>query len=154
MRIPLAASLAAAALLAFDAAAQSDDLAGYVGVGFGTVATLDADDAPLTGTDTSLLTGYLKSSKGDIKVLNSDTGVDYDVSTIYGVIVGRVPTEGGISPFAKVGFHRWKIGVAVSSGGRSVSASQTGADLMLGAGVDWARNESWSLRAEYMPPAL
>ena len=57
MRIPLAASLAAAMLLAFDAADQSDDLAGYVGVGFGTVATPDADDAPLTGTDTSLLTG-------------------------------------------------------------------------------------------------
>ena len=59
MRIPLAASLAAAALLAFDAAAQSNDHVGYVGAGIGMVSIPSADDAPWMGTDTSMFAGNI-----------------------------------------------------------------------------------------------
>ena len=167
MRIPLAASLAAAALLAFDAAAQSNDHVGYVGAGIGMVSIPSADDAPWMGTDTSMFAGniyagvsfndfigvevgYLKSTKGDVKASNSDTGLDYDMNTIHGALVGRLPIESGASPFGKIGFHRWKVGASATRDGVTVSLSETGTDLMLGAGIDWAMNESWTLRAEYM----
>ena len=147
--------------------AEAADTAGYVGAGLGMVHIPTADDAPLGGTDTSLLAGslyggvrvnefvaievgYMKSAKGDIKSRNVDTGVDYGVDTLYGAVVAHIPTDGDLTPFAKLGMHRWELDVAAQSGGTRVSVSDDGTDLLLGAGVDWALDDSWSVRAEYM----
>ena len=161
MKFPLASSLAAAAALAFVAGtARAEGSAGYAGLSIGMVYVPTADDI-FTESDTSLTTGniyvgvrftefvgveagYLKSTKGDLKSSIGDTGVDYDASTLHGALVGRIPSEGGIGPFAKVGLHRWKLLHTEQDGKFS------GTDLMLGAGIDWAVGEFWDLRVEYM----
>lgn len=134
----------------------------YIGVSAGMLSIPEADDV-IEGTDTSLFAGgvyggvhvsdrlgvevgYLKSAKGDI----GGTSFDYDVSTLHAALVGRIPTGGDLTPFAKVGFHRWEVGVGVTSGGTTVRASESGIDLMLGGGLEWAAGGSWALRAEYL----
>ena len=165
MKLPLASSLAAAVALAFAAgAAQAEESTGYAGLGLGMVSFPIADDM-FTGTDTSLATGniylggrfneflgieagYLKSTEGDVRNSAGDGLGHYDVNTLYGALVGRIPTGGGITPFAKIGFHRWNIRGDV----RVVGLERTfsGTDLMFGAGIDWMVGESWDVRVEYM----
>ena len=162
MKFPLASLLAAAAALAFAAgAARAEESAGYAGLSIGMVSVPTADDRGLTESDTSLAigniyvgvrlteflgveAGYLKSTKGDLKSSNRDFG-DYDVSTLHGALVGRIPFEGDIGPFAKVGLQRWRYHA-------ERIGKFSGTDLMLGGGIDWAVGDSglWVLRAEYM----
>ena len=167
MKLPLASSLVAAVALAFAAgAARAEESTGYAGLSLGMVSFPTADDRPmLAGTDTSLATGniylggrfneflgieagYLKSAEGDVRNSAGDGLGDYDVNTLYGALVGRIPTGGGITPFAKIGFHRWNIRGNV----RVVGPERTfsGTDLMFGAGIDWMVGESWDVRVEYM----
>ena len=155
------------ALGALSPQAEAADPTGYVGAGLGLVSIPSSDEAPLEGTDTSLFAGsiyggvrlnevvaievgYMKSANGDIKARNVDTGVDYGVSTLYGAVVAQIPTEGELTPFVKLGMHRWDLGVSVESGGVRSSASVDGTDLLFGGGVDFALADSWSIRAEYM----
>ena len=160
MKFPLASLLVAAAALAFAAgAARAEEPAGYAGLSIGMVSVPTADDI-FTESDTSLAigniyvgvrlteflgveAGYLKSTKGDLKSRIGDTGVDYDVSTLHGALVGRIPFEGGIVPFAKVGLQRWRYDA-------EQIGKFSGTDLMLGGGIDWAVGELWDLRLEYM----
>ena len=147
--------------------AQAADPAGYVGLGLGMISIPFADAAPRDGTDTSLLAGslygglrfneifgievgYIKSAKGDIKRRNVDTGVGYGADALYGAVVAHVPTDGALTPFAKVGVHRWELDAVAQSGGVRASVSVDGTDLLLGGGVDWALDDSWSIRAEYV----
>ena len=159
MKFPLASLLVAAAALAFAAgAARAEESAGYAGLSIGMVSVPTADDI-FTESDTSLAigniyvgrrlteflgveAGYLKSTKGDLKSSNRDFG-DYDVSMLHGALVGRIPFEGGIGPFAKVGLQRWRYHA-------ERIGKFSGTDLMLGGGIDWAVGELWVLRAEYM----
>ena len=155
------------ALGALSPQAEAADPIGYVGAGLGLVSIPSADEAPLEGTDTSLFAGsiyggvrlnevvavevgYMKSANGDIKIRNADTGVDYGVDTLYGAVVARIPTDGDLKPFAKLGMHRWDVDVFAESGGRRVSATVDGTDLLLGGGVDLELADSWTIRAEYM----
>lgn len=160
MKFPLVSSLVAAAALAFAAgAARAEGSAGYAGLSIGMVYVPTADDV-FTESDTSLTAGnvyvgmrftelvgveagYLKSTKGDLKSGTGDIGVDYDLSTLHGALVGRIPSEGGIGPFAKVGLHRWKHRA-------EQLGTFSGTDLMLGGGIEWAVGEFWDLRVEYM----
>ena len=159
MKFPLASLLVAAAALAFAAGAvRAEESAGYAGLSIGMVSVPTADDI-FTESDTSLAigniyvgvrlteflgleAGYLKSTKGDLKSSNRDFG-DYDVSTLHGALVGRIPFEGGIGPFAKVGLQRWRYHA-------ERIGKFSGTDLMLGGGIDWAVGELWDLRLEYM----
>lgn len=165
MKSPLAlASLFAALAFAAAGAAQAEEPTGYAGLSIGMVSVPQADDI-FTGSDTSLITGniylggrlnefigveagYLKSSDGDIEDSAGDNLGDYDVNTLHGALVGWFPTEGGVTPFAKIGLHRWKLhGVFQTAG---VALKSDGTDLMLGAGIDWTMGESWGLRVEYL----
>ena len=165
MKSPLAlASLFAALTFSAAGATQAEEPTGYAGLSIGMVSVPQADDFDFfAGSDTSLITGnvylggrlnefigveagYLKSSDGDLK---DSAGVDlgdYDVNTLHGALVGWFPTEGGVTPFAKIGLHRWKLHRIVQGSGRSFD----GTDLMLGAGIDWTMGESWGLRVEYL----
>ena len=162
--IALALAAAGALTLAVAAPAAGHELpSAYIGASAGILSIPEADDET-EGTDTSLFSGgvygglhlsdrfgleagYLKSAKGDV---GRNTGVDYDVSTWHVALVGRVHTSGDLTPFAKVGFHRWEVGVGVTFESTVVRASRSGADLMLGGGLEWAMGESWTCRAEYM----
>ena len=160
-----AVAAAGLALGALPLRAEAADPAGYIGAGLGMVNIPAADNPPVEGTDTSLVAGsiyggvrlneviaievgYMKSAKGDIKIENvSVAGLNYDVDAFYGAVVARIPTDGALTPFAKLGMHRYEIGIAAMSGEvRNID----GTELLLGGGVDWALDESWSLRAEYM----
>ena len=159
------------ALGALPLRAEAADPTGYVGAGLGLVSIPSADGTvdgtSFDGTDTSLFAGsiyggarlnevvaievgYMKSANGDVKIGNVDTGLDYGVTTLYGAVVARIPTDGDLTPFAKLGMHRWDLDVSVESGGERISASIDGTDLLFGGGVDFALAESWSIRAEYM----
>ena len=70
------------------------------------------------------------------------------MSTLHGALVGRIPTGGGITPFAKIGLHRWKLRGDVQVAG--LDRTFSGTDLILGAGIDWMVGESWDVRVEYM----
>lgn len=162
-----AVAAAGLALGALPLRAEAADPAGYIGAGLGMVNIPAADNPPVEGTDTSLVAGsiyggarlneviaievgYMKSGKGDIKIQNVSTGIDYDVDAFYGAVVARIPTDGALTPFAKLGMHRYEIGIVAMSEGVRRSGSIDGTELLLGGGVDWALDESWSLRAEYM----
>lgn len=159
------------ALGALPLRAEAADPIGYVGAGLGLVNSPSADGTvdgtSFDGTDTSLFAGsiyggarlnevvaievgYMKSANGDVKIGNVDTGRDYGVTTLYGAVVARIPTDGDLKPFAKLGMHRWDIDVSVESGGVRSSASVDGTDLLFGGGVDLELAESWTIRAEYM----
>ena len=162
----MAPALAAAFALTFSAAVLADGHASpsaYIGLSAGMLSVPEADD-DIEGTDTSLFSGgvyggvrfsdrlgveagYLKSTKGDV---GRSTGIDYDVNTWHVALIGRVPTSGDPTPFAKVGLHRWEVGVGLTSGSTVLRASNSGTDLMLGGGLEWEVGDSWTSRAEYM----
>ena len=152
------------ALGALPLRAEASDPIGYVGAGLGRVSIPSADGT-VDGTSlfagsiyvgarlnevVAIEVGYMKSANGDVKVENVDTGRDYSVTTLYGAVVARIPTDGDLTPFAKLGMHRWESEGSVETGGVRRSVSIDGTDLMFGGGVDFALADSWSIRAEYM----
>lgn len=161
--------------------AQPLDRPGYVGIGLGT-ATHDSlklfRDAGFQ-TDSSVFAGsiyggyrfhpafaveigYVVTGNGKITASGVEvngTGVnidaDYKVSTIYGAVAGRLVNESRITPFAKLGVHRWsgKVGGTIrnlsATGEVSRTFGNTDTDVMYGAGVDVRLADRWDIRAEW-----
>lgn len=158
--------------------AQPLDRPGYIGIGLGT-ATLDRldifRDAGLQ-TDSSVFAGniyggyrfhpafaveigYVATGNGKItgRISGVEANIDteYKFSAIYGAVAGRLVNESRITPFAKLGVHRWsgKVGGTVRNlqAARELSATldNSDTDVMYGAGVDVRLTDRWDIRAEW-----
>lgn len=68
----------------------------------------------------------------------------FGISGIY-----RLPVNDTITPFAKLGIHRWDAEGTMSSGDASVSVSDDGTDLFYGLGIAVSLSDEVTLRAEY-----
>ena len=161
--------------------AQPLDRPGYIGIGLGTAALDGSDifrDAGLQ-TDSSVFAGniyggyrfhpafaveigYVATGNGKIRGSEIEIGgvevnidAEHKLSTIYGAVAGRLANESRITPFAKLGVHRWsgKVGGTVSNlpATRELSATldNSDTDVMYGAGVDVRLTDRWDIRAEW-----
>ena len=158
--------------------AQPLDRPGYIGIGLGTAALDRLDifrDAGLQ-TDSSVFAGniyggyrfhpafaveigYVATGNGKItgRISGVEANIDaeYKLSTIYGAVAGRLVNESRITPFAKLGVHRWsgKVSATVSNlpATRALSATldNSDTDVMYGAGVDVRLTDRWDIRAEW-----
>ena len=158
--------------------AQPLDRPGYIGIGLGT-ATLDRldifRDVGLQ-TDSSVFAGNIYGgyrfhpafaveigyvATGNGKITGRISGVEaniaeYKLSTIYGAVAGRLVNESRITPFAKLGVHRWsgKVSTTFSNlpatgGVFSATRDTSDTDVMYGAGVDVRLTDRWDIRAEW-----
>ena len=131
----------------------------YVGASLGSA---DANASGVSGDDTSwkIMGGYLFTQhlgiEGSYRDLGSaeqtllTTTVGWDASSMDVFGVGFLPVGEKIDLFAKAGFARLEVDAYVSDpllG--TISTSDTGNELALGAGVDFKIGEKFSFRAEY-----
>lgn len=104
--------------------------------------------------------GYLGPTQGDFTAL--DAGVinnipvaegvtaEYSLWSVSASLIGSIPTGGPVTPFLRVGVHRWESEAEVyRPTGERVDRSRDGLDPLLGAGVEWALSPRWSLRGEW-----
>ena len=157
--------------------AQPLDRPGYIGIGLGTAALDGSDifrDAGLQ-TDSSVFAGNIYGgyrfhpafaveigyvATGNGKITGRISGVEaniaeYKLSTIYGAVAGRLVNESRITPFAKLGVHRWSGKVSATFSNlpatrvSSVTRDTSDTDVMYGAGVDVRLTDRWDIRAEW-----
>ena len=71
-------------------------------------------------------------------------GTSYGVSALV-----RLPIDGKIKPFAKLGFHYWDIDGSISAPVAGATVSEDGKDVLYGVGVEVEANDRLSARVEF-----
>ena len=98
--------------------------------------------------------GVAKLGEGSIKDEIASLTFEHDYSIIAAVVV-RAPLDWPITPFAKVGAHRWSISrdftITANGNTASVSDDDSGFDIMYGVGAqyDFSEESGFSIRAEW-----
>lgn len=105
--------------------------------------------------------GYLGPTQGDFTALDDvvirdvsfgkGMTAEYSFWSVSASLIGSIPTGGPVTPFLRVGVHRWEseLEVYAAGGRRTGGQSIDGFDPFLGAGVEWPLSPRWSLRGEW-----
>lgn len=147
----LAAAMLGAAI-ATPAMAQTGDTGVYAGVGY---TQLDADEVDIGGVTGRLgyrfhpnfgVEGEMTFGLDEDTADNLGTPVDVELDEQWGVYgVGFVPVTENIEVFGRVGYVN--VDAAATVGGFTAGVDEDG--IGYGAGVQWAFNERFALRADY-----
>ena len=91
---------------------------------------------------------------GDVGVAGTDEGeafkFDYEPTSLYAALMGKIPISDSGSLFAKLGVQRWKVDVSGEDiDGSSVKGSVKGTDLLLGLGYRHVLANGLGIRVEW-----
>jgi len=130
-----------------------DDLSGLSADS--TAATLSVYFGDDVHPNVSLEAAILRSADYDFSASGSGASLNLSANAtiVSASVLGRVPSRGTFSPFARLGAHFWtgELCGVVSAGGASAigCVDDDGFGLHVGLGADIALTETMSLRSEY-----
>ncbi len=148
-----------AAMFASAAARAEDDAGYYIGAGVGQ-ASQEAGEFEGDDTSFKLFAGWSFNKYFAIEGGYIDGGDQSDnLGPIHAEVgsdgffvagLARLPLAGGIvSPYAKLGYAFYSAKTTLSSGGQSISESESDEDLLFGGGLEFKLGENFRLRAEF-----
>lgn len=92
--------------------------------------------------------GYVDFGSFEARPITAPPGLvfDFDVSGVYGNVVGLLPFTRNFYGFAKLGLSRWEAGTPIAD---LTGADDSGFDIMGGVGVQYLLNNQFALRGEF-----
>jgi len=148
-----------AAMFASAAARAEDDAGYYIGAGVGQ-ASQEAGEFEGDDTSFKLFAGWSFNKYFAVEGGYIDGGDQSDdLGSIHAVVgsdgffvagLARLPLAGGIvSPYAKLGYTFYSAKTTLSSGGQSISESESDEDLLFGGGLEFKLGDNFRLRTEF-----
>jgi opacity protein-like surface antigen len=149
---------AAISALLVSMAAHAEDSGFYLGLSLGE-ATQSVDEFEGSGLSYRWLAGYsfnrfLAAEAGFVdggtqKDRLGDLGVKLSSNGTFVAALAKLPIGEVLAPFAKVGYVVYDARTTLTSGGVTVTESESDQDLMYGAGIEFRLGDHFRLRAEY-----